>query len=226
MRETKTARSLASASRDSRGVTRCLVSAAALAHRGGMGMFDTIHLKTPLICPTCGAEIRTLQTKEFGSVMAQFKIGSVLRDCPVLTGIVKETLWCDACHSAKREQTNPPVYLVIWHSILAAVEQDPAKAEARLTAVDRLDLIAWLDEAQRETTRLRRHYYDLLRDVERWNEHLARLAAPESEPTGELAEKRRAFQRLFDLPEEILTAPDPLAAILARNKHADEEADD
>ena len=43
---------------------------------------------------------------------------------------------------------------------------------------------------------------------------------------GETAEHRRASQRLFDLPEEILTAPDPLAAILAANRRADEEAED
>ena len=67
--------------------------------------------------------------------MAHFKIGSVLRDSPVLTGVAQETLWCDACHSAQREQTNPPVYLVIWHSILAGVEQDLAKAEARLASI-------------------------------------------------------------------------------------------
>ena len=189
-----------------------------------MGMFDTIHVKTPLICPTCRAEIRSLQTKEFGSVMTHLKIGSVLRDSPVLSGIVKETLWCDACHSAKREQTNPPVYLIIWHTILAGVEQDLTQAEARLAAVDRLDLIAWLDEAQRESARWRRHYHSLYDDVSRWHEHLARAAAPE--PSGENAERVRAFRRLFGVPEEILTAPDPLAAILERNKHADEEADD
>ena len=189
-------------------------------------MFDTIHVKTPLLCPTCGAEILSLQTKELSDSMAHFKIGSVLRDSPVLTGIVQETLWCNACHEAKREQTNPPVYLVIWHSILAAVEQDLAQAEARLAAVDRLDLIAWLDEAQRETARWRRHYHSLHHDVQRWHEHLARTATPEPEAPDELAEKRRALHRFFDLPPEILTAPDPLAAILAKNKHADEEADD
>ena len=191
-----------------------------------MGMFDTIHVKTPLICPTCGAEILSLQTKELSDSMAHFKIGSVLKDSPVLTGIVQETLWCSACHEAQREQTSPLVYLVIWHSILAGVEQDLAKAEARLAAVDRLDLIAWLDEAQRETARWRRHYHGLHHDVQRWHEHLARAAAPEPEATGELAEKRRAFQRFFDLSPEILTAPDPLAAILTKNKHADEEAED
>ena len=197
-----------------------------------MGMFDTIQLKTPLICPTCGAEILSLQTKELSDSMAHFKIGSVLRDSPVLTGIVKETLCCEACYQARRESDDkadpllePPVYLVIWHSILAGVEQDLAQAEARLTTVDRLDLIAWLDEAQREAARWRRHYHDLHHDVQRWHEHLARPAAPEPETTDAKAEHRRALRRFFDLPDEILTAPDPLAAILARNKHADEEAE-
>ena len=105
------------------------------------------------------------------------------------------------------------------------MEQDLAQAEARLAAVDRLDLIGWLDEAQRVTSRWRRHYHGLHHDVQRWHENLARAAAPEPEATGETAERRRAFQRIFDLPPEILTAPDPLAAILERNKHADEEAD-
>lgn len=196
-------------------------------------MFDTIHVKTPLLCPTCGAGVRSFQTKEFECIMAHFKIGSVLSGSSVMTGIVKETLWCEACFQARRESgenaeppPEPPVYLVIWHSILAGVEQDLAKAEARLAAVDRLDLIAWLDEAQREAARWRRHYHGLHHDVQRWHEHLARAAAPEPDAPDANAEKRRAFQRLFDLPQEILTAPDPLAAILAANRHADEEADD
>ena len=190
-----------------------------------MGMFDTIHLKTSLLCPTCDAEVRSLQTKEFDSIMAHYKIGSLVTASPVLTGIVKETLWCDACHKSGQQQAESPVYLVIWHSVLAGVEQDLAKAEARLTAIDRLDLIGWLDEAQREAARWRRHYHDLHHDVQRWHEHLARPAAPEPEATGATAEHRRAFQRFFDLPEEILTAPDPLAAILAANKHADDMSD-
>ena len=158
--------------------------------------------------------------------MAHFKIGSVLTGSPVLMGIVKETLWCDACHQSGRQQSDSPAYLVIWHSVLAGVEQDLAQAEARLSAIDRLDLIGWLDEAQREAARWRRHYHDLHHDVQRWHEHLARAAAPEPEATAVPAEPRRALQRFFDLPEEILTAPDPLAAILAANQHADDESDD
>ncbi len=190
-----------------------------------MGMFDTIHLKTPLVCPVCGAGVSSLQTKEFACVMAHFKIGSVLSGSSVMTGILKESLWCDACHKAG-QPSDSPVYLVVWHSLLAGVEQDLEKAEAGLAAVDRLDLITWLDEAQREAARWQRAYRGLFNDITRWQEHLARTAAPEPEVTGPHAERTRAFRRFFDLPEEILTAPDPLAAILARNTHADEEADD
>lgn len=187
-----------------------------------MGMFDTIHLKTPLLCPGCGAEQRSLQTKQLSDTMSCFKTGSVLAASPVLTGIVQEHLWCSACHQAGKAAESP-VYLVIWHSVLAGVVQDLALAEARLAAVDRLDLIGWLDEAQREAERWRRRYHGLHHDVQRWSEHLARKAGPE--PAGEDAEGRRSFCRLFDLPDEILNAPDPLAAILAANRHADEEAD-
>jgi hypothetical protein len=190
-----------------------------------MGMFDTVHVKAPLLCPNCGAEISSLQTKELSDTMADYKIGSLLTASPVLIGILKERLWCSACHTAG-QPSESPVYLVIWHSVLAGVEQDLGKAEARLAAVDRLDLIGWLDEAQREAARWRHHYHALYHDVNRWHEHLARAAAPEPEDASPAAEKRRALRHLFDLPEEILTASDPLAAILAANKHADDEADE
>lgn len=187
-------------------------------------MFDTIHFKKPLICPVCGAEESSLQTKHFDSCMAHFKIGSVLSGSPVLIGIIKETLWCDACHKAGRHPAESPVYLIVWHSLLAGVEQDLAKAEARLAAVDRLDLIAWLDEAQREVARWSRSYRKLFSDVSRWHEHLTR--PPEPEPAGAEAERHRAFRRLFSLPDEILAAPDPLAAILAANKQGSDDVED
>ena len=129
-----------------------------------MGLFDTIHCQPPLRCPECGAEKRELQTKEFGEFMAHFRIGSVLRGSPVLTGIIKESLWCEACYKAGRPSQSP-VYLVIWHSVLAGVEQDPAQAETRLRAVDRLDLIGWLDDAQREADRWRRRPEGVSRDA-------------------------------------------------------------
>ena len=190
-----------------------------------MGMFDTIHVKTPMLCPGCGAEHHSIQTKEFSNTMSHFKIGSVLSDSPVLMGILKESLWCSPCYKAGRE-SNSPVYLVIWHSLLAGVEQDAAKAEARLASIDRLDLIRWLDEAQREAARWRQYYHSLHCDVRRWHEHLAHKDEPEPDKTDPDAKRRRAWQRVFGLSEDILSDPDPLAAILKANEHCDEGWDD
>lgn len=187
-----------------------------------MGMFDTIHFKTPLLCPNCGAEHRSTQTKEFDCVLAHLKMGSVLSGSAVHTGIVKERLWCSACHKAG-QSGDSPLYLVIWHSVLAGVEQDLAKAEARLAAVDRLDLIGWLDDWQREAARWQGNYWQLYNDLHCWHDYLARKDEPE--PTGENAERQRAFRRFFDPPEEILNAPDPLAALLAANEHKREEVE-
>jgi hypothetical protein len=118
----------------------------------------------------------------------------------------------------------PPLYLVVWHSVLAGVEQDIAKAEARIAAVDRLDLIGWIDEAQRETARWRGNYWKLHNELHRWHEYLARKDEPE--PTGENPERQRAFRRFFDPPEEILNAPDPIAAILAANTDKNDGTED
>jgi hypothetical protein len=184
-----------------------------------MGMFDTIHLKHPLVCPVCGGGQYSHQTHAFEDVMAHYRIGSLVSGGGVLSGIVQETLWCAPCHQAGN-RAESPVFLVIWHSILAGVEQDLTRAEARLSAVDRLDLIGWLDEAQRNENTWKRRFYGFFHDVRRWSEHLALQQNPEPVPDGETAEqteRRKAFAGLWRLPEEILSAPDPLAAIIEKN---------
>ena len=98
--------------------------------------------------------------------MATYRIGSVASMASVLTGIVKERFWCSACHQAGKSG-DAPAYLAIWHSIIVAVELDLAEAERKLAAVDRLSLIGWLDQAQREALQWQRRYHHLYRDVER-----------------------------------------------------------
>ena len=181
-----------------------------------MGMFDTIQFTTPMKCPFCGEECTSTQTKEFDCVLAEYRVGALLSGSAVHSGIIKESVWCYACHKAGG-RTEWDIFLVVWHSILAGVEQDLAKAEARLAGVDRLDLIGWLDEAQRESEQWSRRYHELFSDITKWHEHLARKDEPE--PADEDAKKRRAFHRFFDLPGEILNAPDPLAALIAANKY-------
>jgi hypothetical protein len=189
-------------------------------------MFDTIHLETPLRCPVCGAEQHSLQTHAFDDVMAHLRIGSRVGGS-VLTGIIRETMWCSPCHKAERSASSP-VYLVIWHTVLAGVEQDLARAETRLASVDRLDLIAWLDQAQKEEKKWKCKFHGLHSDVTRWHEHLDRQANSEPPREGETAEeaaRRESGRGIWRLPDEILNAADPLAAILERNK-TDKDDDD
>jgi hypothetical protein len=190
-------------------------------------MFDTIRLKDPLHCPNCGAATSDLQTHEFGDVMAVYGIGSVLSYSPVHSGIIKESLWCSDCHQGGQEGRSP-VFLVVWHSVLAAVEQDLDRAEARLREVDRLDLIGWLDEAQRRAATWKQRYHSLYGDVQKWREHLATVNQPESDFASEVeaegARRHRTFRSFWALPDEILQAPDPLAAILEKAKSREAES--
>ena len=173
-------------------------------------MFDTIHFLKPIPCPGCGAEISSVQTKDFESLMGNYSVGSLLRGGSILKGIVKEELWCEKCFEAKRDSRHP-VYLVVWHSILAGVETTEGAAEQRLAAVDRLDLVGWLDEAQRSSADWQRRFFRLLGDIEKWHEHLVRQANP---PEGDAA---KGWASIFKLPDEILQAQDPLEALIKQH---------
>ncbi len=182
-----------------------------------MGMFDTIHFNAPVPCPHCGEGILSVQTHLFDDCMADYHIGSLVPST-VHKGILKESLWCDACYHTKREPKEQiEVYLIIWHSVLAGVETSLDRAEQRLAAVDRLDLLAWLDEAQRDAASWRRRFHSLKSDVSRWHDHLAEAAKPDDGPSAatRLRKHRLTF---FSLPEEVLSSPDPLGMILERHK--------
>jgi hypothetical protein len=81
-----------------------------------------------------------------------------------------------------------------------------------------LDLIRWLDDAQRAERDWNQRFHSFYADVQRWHEHLAREAAQASgEPASET--DRWDLTRIFRLPEEILQSEDPLEKIL--EKHAE-----
>jgi hypothetical protein len=181
-----------------------------------MGMFDTIRLEKPLVCPTCGHGESTLQTHHFDESLSTFRPGMIVPHCPVLSGVLVETFWCSACHNADIE-TAPELYLVIWHSILVAVEWDRDEAERRLAAVDRLDLIAWLHQAQDEAREWQRKYQALRTDLSRWHEYQEQQAKGDDEDETS-RRSGKAWPKSFFLPDEaIRDAADPLAAILDRH---------
>ncbi len=183
-----------------------------------MGMFDTIRLDPPLKCPVCAADVAEVQTHDFGDTMAVYRIGSVMTMSPVLTGIVKETFFCNACWKAvpqrERERERRILYIGLWHSILVAVGFDLSEVERRVATVDRLDLIGWLDQAQQQARDWESRFHHLRSDVERYREH---LQTPPDDGTEENP-RLLALRRLLGLPEEVLNDPDPLKAILKRNE--------
>lgn len=181
-----------------------------------MGMFDTIRLDEPLVCPACGNRQSTLQTHHFGETLDTYRIGMLVPECPVLTGILLESFWCSACHNADL-RSSPQLHVVIWNSILVAVEWARDDAERKLAAVDRLSLIQWLDRTQREAAEWRREYHALRNDLARWHDYQEqekqRASASENVPQ-HVASR---LLNLFDPDEAIRAAADPLAAILERH---------
>jgi len=173
----------------------------------GMGMFDTITLDPAIRCPECGALETSQQTKEFECLMSYYRIGSVVpSSCE--SGIIRDQFWCRACQDADRQAVRL-LFLVIWHSVLAAVELDAGEAERKLRETDRLDLIRWLADSQRETLRWQGKFRRLMSSLDAWQRHLREKANPEPD-----CEKSRFWSRFLSLPDEILNAPDPLDAII------------
>ena len=140
-----------------------------------MGMFDTIYLDKAIACKTCGADILDFQTKEFDSCMNHYRIGSVLSGSRVLSGIIKDEAYCQACSDAKRHAWTD-VYMVVWHTIFAGVETEESKAQTRLASVDRLDLVQWIAEAQKKEEQWQRRFFSLHNELRRWHEPFAKPA--------------------------------------------------
>jgi predicted transcriptional regulator len=95
---------------------------------------------------------------------------------------------------------------------LVGVYSNPAEAETRLREVDRADLIAWLDEAQRKTRHWKRRYETLFAEVNELRER-QKETAEESEQSSRL---RSLIHRL---PDELVNGPDPLGEILENNRN-------
>ncbi len=176
-------------------------------------MFDTVHLREPLACATCGAKIDSVQTKEFDCVLADLRIGSVISGSSIRTGIIKDWAYCMECHKAKRSDNRTDFFMVVWHSILVGIETTEGAAEKRLAAVDRLDLIGWLEEAQRGEEKWKGRFYGLHNELSRWHDYLEKQKRPPE--SGE--EKRPRFS-FFEPPEEIRESADPILAILEKHE--------
>ena len=183
-----------------------------------MGLFDVIHFPQPVMCVACQAEIASTQTKAFDPLQNDFHLGDCVGHAEEIR-IVREGLFCDACH-AYDEQF---VYLVVYRGILVAVAADLATAEAQLRSFSFERLILWYhdlsakrDDERRQRQALTRFLHDMLRWFEGKYEQMP-------------AEKRKKHWFFFLQNSAILEkADDPLAAIrvyLEQMKEQESEAE-
>ena len=94
-----------------------------------MGMFDTIHFEQPIACVVCQAPILSTQTKAFECTLDNFRIGDCIGHAEEIH-IVREGLYCDACHAYDQQF----VYLAVYRGILVDIALDLPAAEAQLQA--------------------------------------------------------------------------------------------
>ncbi|HCM28516.1 MAG: hypothetical protein A2Z99_01215 [Treponema sp. GWB1_62_6] len=183
-----------------------------------MGLFDTLILDPPLVCPRCGKAHESMQTKLFDSSMSTYRPGMIVPGCPVHTGILKDHTWC--CPTEHDEHGQLDVWIIIWHGVFADYALDTDTAELRLAGMDRLDLLDWLDRMQKTALEWKNRYHALYRDLSDWVEYRD-LPEEDRAPPEEAGESKAArFRRslfLIRLPEVIRNDPDPLRRILERN---------
>lgn len=170
-----------------------------------MGMFDTIHFEKPIACAACQAEIPSTQTKAFDCTLDDFCIGDCIGHAEEIR-IVRESLFCNACHDFDRQW----IYLVVYRGILAEIALDLATAETQLRTFSFERLLLWYHDlyAKREQERRERCEVEgFLHDVARWYE----------EGYDQMSQEERQKKRLFFLRHSSLleSAASPVAAILA-----------
>lgn len=178
-----------------------------------MGLFDTIHFPEPLHVPGFSRPVTETQTKLFANAMRNYSVGSILPEAPVLIGVVEDFIWC-APEPGEHEGKQHPIYFAIWHRVLAGIYLDAQAAQQRLHSVDRLDLVEWLDSAQNDAQKWKQRYWRLLSDIKALHRHQS-----EPEPSEESENAIRRF--MMRLPDEILRADDPLAALLEMHQKED-----
>ncbi|MCF7948416.1 MAG: hypothetical protein K9M94_07495, partial [Spirochaetia bacterium] len=131
-----------------------------------MGIFDTVILDEPKVCSSCGATIDSIQTKSFSSALREYRVGDIVGGSPMLTGVVREDLFCSSCNSVSQE-----VYFSIWHTLLAGVYDTADDAEERLLHIDRAELMDFIVRHQKKAETWHVRFARLYGDLKNWYEY-------------------------------------------------------
>lgn len=168
-----------------------------------MGMYDTIIFAEPIACPTCGAEIRSDQTKAFECTLENYRVGDCIAHAEE-SRIVGDDLFCTQC----RAMTGMRYYLAVYRGILVGIEQERQAAEELLRSFSFEKLLLWYHDLYRTRERARskiRRAEGFMYNVCEWFERGYDKPVPEEESK---------IRRLFIWDREMLEASDgPLAAL-------------
>ena len=164
-----------------------------------MGIFDTVFLEKSRICTICGAQIDSVQTKNFSPALKEYRAGDIVSGSPVLSGVIREDLFCSSCNSVSQD-----VFFSIWHGLLAGVYDSVEEAEERLRHIDRAELMDHIARHQQQAETWHVRFSRLFGDLKNWYEY--QNASEEEEVSG----RDLRFFRI----KEILEAEDPLAALI------------
>jgi len=178
-----------------------------------VGLYDTLILDPPLVCPRCGAIHRSIQTGLLDSSMSTYRPGMLVPQCPVHSGILKERTWC-CPQSETNDDKVLELWILIWHGIYAGYALDPEAAQRRLASIDRLDLLEWLDAMQKSAAEWRSRYHAIHADLRDWLEFRDMPKETEGQTPGRKHLRALTMSRIS---EELAKDPDPLRRILERN---------
>ena len=175
-----------------------------------MGLFDTVFFAPPRKCRNCGNEIDQVQTKAFEPCLQEYQVGDVISGAPMLSGVIREELYCPACNTNPQE-----VFFSIWHTLLVGVYDDPQAAEQRIQGVDRAELLDYLARHQRQALTWHDRFSRLYGELQNLHDYQQFT----TNGTGTIAKDSPQFFRIRDY----VASTDPLGELIRTNKPVNPE---
>jgi hypothetical protein len=169
-----------------------------------MGIFDTVYLDPVRTCVSCGSQIGEVQTKVFDPGLREYRVGDVVYGSPLLSGVIKEELYCSHCNASKQK-----VYFAVWHTLLVGIYDTQEEAEERIGSVDRAELLDYLVQHQSEALRWHDRFSRLYGELQNFHDFQSGV---NSDPA-----TRRESPMFFRIREYIDT-DDPLGELIRANK--------